>query len=119
MSKRSLAVFIILSLVFIQCSTRKVEYAFPSDASILPGYDEMMEHLEKGRKLYVAHCGECHGVSQKAKNGIADFSKVQIDNYSANFIRKDPKNHAVAAKLSEDQLGEIILFLTYIKRDKK
>lgn len=109
----------ISAVIFNACSTRKVEYAFPEDAKNMQGYDELMSHLEAGKKLYKAHCTGCHGVFTKGKKDIPNFSRVQLDNYNANFIKKDPKNHAVAQKLSKDQLGDIILFLTFIKKDKQ
>ncbi|MGE0637659.1 MAG: cytochrome c [Bacteroidia bacterium] len=106
-------------MVTASCSTRKVEYAFPEDAKTMKGYDELMSHLEAGKKLYKAHCTGCHGVFTKGKKDIPNFSRVQLDNYNSNFLKKDPKNHAVAQKLSKDQLGDIILFLTFIKKDKQ
>ncbi len=106
-------------VIIIACSTRKVEYAFPDNAKELPGYPELMEHLNSGKKLYKEYCTKCHGVLTKGKKDIPNFSRVQLDNYNAAFIKKDPKNHAVAQKLTQEQLGDIILFLTFIKRDKK
>lgn len=100
----------------ISCKTQKVEYAFPDGAEKLPGYDELMVHLESGKKLYKVYCTQCHGVFAKGKKDIPNFSRVQLDNYNANFLKKDPKNHAVAQKLSNEQLGDIILFLTFIKK---
>ncbi len=115
---KKVLLIIIVSLCFLQCNTRKVEYAFPPDAKSLPGYPELYEHLEKGKKLYKAYCTGCHGVFNKGKKDIPNFSRVQLDNYNANFVKKDPKNHAVAKKLSQDQLSDIILFLTFIKKEK-
>lgn len=115
----SLCFSAVIFFFFYSCSTRKVEYAFPDDAKTYKGYPELMEHLEGGKKLYKVYCGKCHGVTTKGKNTIPNFSRVQLDNYNAAYIRKDPKNHAVAEKLSKDQLGDIILFLTFIKREKK
>lgn len=106
-------------LLLTQCTSHKVEYAFPEEAKTLPGYPELMEHLEAGKKLYKAYCTGCHGVFTKGKKEIPNFSRIQLDNYNSNFMKKDPKNHAVAKKLSQDQMGDIILFLTFIKKDKK
>lgn len=116
--KKSYLLFIICCLLFA-CSTYKVEYAFPEDAKKMQGYDELMSHLEAGKKLYKVHCGKCHGVFTKGKKDIPNFSRVQLDNYNSNFLKKDPKNHAVAAKLSKDQMNDIIIFLTFIKKDKR
>jgi hypothetical protein len=106
-------------LLFPQCTTRKVEYAFPEDAKKMQGYDELISHIESGKKLYKAHCTGCHGIFTKGKKDIPNFSRIQLDNYNSNFLKKDPKNHAVAAKLSKDQLNDIIIFLTFIKKDKR
>ncbi len=114
-----LLITILFCLFLTQCTTRKVEYAFPEDAKKMQGYDELMSHLEAGKKLYKAHCTGCHGVFTKGKKDVPNFSRVQLDNYNSNFLKKDPKNHAVAAKLSKDQMNDIIIFLTFIKKDKQ
>jgi len=116
--KKSFAICVLSVMILFACTTRKVEYAFPDDAKALPGYPELMEHLEAGKKLYKAHCTGCHGVFTKGKKGIPNFSRVQLDNYNSNFIKKDPKNHAVAQKLSKDQLNDIIIFLTFVKKER-
>ncbi len=109
---------IIIGIIIASCSTRKVEYAFPEDAKNMQGYEELMSHLNAGKKLYKAHCTGCHGIFTKGKKDIPNFSRVQLDNYNSNFLKKDPKNHAVAQKLSKDQLGDIIVFLTFVKKNK-
>ena len=72
------SVVLFVLLFSISCSTRKVEYAFPDDAKALPGYPELMEHLEAGKKLYKAHCTGCHGVFTKGKKGIPNFSRCLL-----------------------------------------
>ena len=113
----SLRFSVVLFFVF-GCNARKVEYAFPDDAKTYEGYDELMVHINSGKKLYKIYCTNCHGVLTKGKKDIPNFSKVQLDNYNASFVRRDPKNHAVAQQLSQEQLSDIITFLTFIKRDK-
>ena len=117
--KKNYLLFVVCCLLIGACTNYKVEYAFPDDAKTLPGYPELMEHLENGKILYKINCGKCHGVFTKGKKSIPNFSRIQLDNYNSNFMKKDPKNHAVAKKLSQEQLGDIILFLTFIKKDKK
>jgi cytochrome c553 len=110
---------VVICCLLVACSSYKVEYAFPEDAKKMQGYDELMTHIEAGKKLYKAHCTGCHGIFTKGKKEIPNFSRVQLDNYNSNFIKKDPKNHAVAQKLSKDQLGDIIIFLTFVKKNKQ
>lgn len=96
----------------IFCGTRqKVEYNLPDH--IPPDVRKLyMERLEKGRILYKKHCSDCHGIFSKGKDGITNFTKTQIDNYHTTaLVGKDPKNHAVAKKLSQQQLDYIISFL--------
>lgn len=96
----------------ICCGTQqKVEYNLPSH--IPPEVRKIyMERLEKGRILYKKHCSGCHGIFTKGKDGIPNFSKTQIDNYHTTaLIGQDPKNHAVAKQISQQQLEFIIAFL--------
>lgn len=117
--KNLLIIFSLVCFVFLtQCAQRRVQYAFPKGADTLPGYDELMTHINAGKKLYKAHCTGCHGVFTKGKKDIPNFSRIQLDNYNSNFLRNDPKNHAVAAKLSREQVGDIMVFLTFIKKEK-
>lgn len=72
--------------------------------------------FEQGRELYKIHCAECHGIFKRGKDNIPNFSKEQFDNYNARFLSGDPTNHAVAKKLSVDQMNAIVMFLRYKKR---
>ena len=97
-------------------SMRKTTYALPDDLDEEQKH-HIVETLDKGKRLYRTYCAECHGIFTKGKPGVENFSQHQIDMYTANFIRRDPKNHAVAAKMSGDQLKSVFLFIKSIKRN--
>ena len=46
---------------------------------------------------------------------MPDFSVRQIDSYTTRFLKGDPKNHAVAAKMTPEQLNSIFMFLRFRK----
>src|SRR5215831_5063926 len=95
------AIFVI-AFVMIKCSApRKTEYNIPPTAS--EEYKTLLkERLDKGKELYKIYCADCHGIFSKGKDSIPNFSKDQIDNYDALFVKKDPRSHAVARKLSQE-----------------
>jgi hypothetical protein len=103
---------------FLQCvSKKKVEYDIP------PHYgkearEKSIEWFEKGKVLFKINCSGCHGIYKNGRDSIPNFTKMQIDNYNAMFIRGDPKNHSVARKLSQDQLNYILTFLRLRKIEK-
>ena len=70
-----------------------------------------MERLEKGKVLFKLNCSGCHGIFTKGKDSVPNFTKDQISNYrAAVLMANDKKNHAVAAKMSPQQLDYIIFF---------
>jgi mono/diheme cytochrome c family protein len=108
-----LLIAILTTLLFFQCATRnKITYNIPAN---LPEANrkKLVEVLDKGQALYKENCTDCHGIFTKGKDGIPDFTNRQIDNYSARFLRRDPKNHAVFIKMSPEQLNEVLAFLRY------
>jgi hypothetical protein len=115
--------FIVISgfvfcLFFVHCvSKKKVEYDIPSHYG-KESRENAIAWFEKGKILFKLNCSGCHGIFQKGKDSIPNFTKMQIDNYNAMFIKGDPKNHSVARKLSQDQLNYILTFLRLRKMDK-
>lgn len=72
----------------------------------------LIEKCEKGKILYKLHCGDCHGIFVKSKEGVPDFTNIQIDNYHMTaLIGMDPVNHAVAKKMSPEQIDQVVTFL--------
>ena len=114
-----LCVFIFVSL-FIQCSShKKIEYNLPETVSA-ENREIILGRLEKGKVLYKLNCSSCHGIFTKGKDSIPNFTKDQIDNYrSAVLMANDKKNHAVATKMSPQQLDYIILFLSLRKHPQE
>jgi mono/diheme cytochrome c family protein len=115
----TLFVFLLILVFFQQCFTsKKARYDIPSH--VTPTNRELLiEKAEKGRVLYKLHCSGCHGIFTKGKDSIPNFTKIQIDNYRVTaLIGIDAKNHAVAQKMSSQQIDEVITFLR-IRKVKK
>ena len=120
--KLIIAISVLLSgsAAFQQCATQQkvTEYEIP-DHVTKENRELFIEKCEKGKVLYKIHCGGCHGIFTKGKDGIPNFTKTQIDSYhAAALIGIDPKNHAVAKKMSSDQIDQIITFLRLRKIDQ-
>ncbi|HVY73182.1 MAG TPA: c-type cytochrome [Puia sp.] len=110
------AIFCCILLLFACRTKQQVEYNIPSHYT--PEAREMaIESFEKGKALYKVNCSSCHGIYQKGKETVPNFTTTQIDNYNAMFIKGDPKNHSVATKLSQEQLNYILTFLRLRKRN--
>ena len=111
--KRIITYSLLFSLLFYQCATTpKVTYNIPDNTSDFRR-KVLIARLDKGKELFKQNCSECHGLFKKGKDNIPNFTNAQIDNYSARFMRRDPKNHAVMAKMSTEQLDETLSFLKY------
>ena len=111
MSKTPVLLFVFLGCIFTHCTVpKKIQYNIPDD---IQGNkrEELLSTLENGRKLYELHCSSCHGIFSKGKEGIPDFTDKQIEMYTAYAIKRDPRNHAVAANMSPDQLHTVFMFL--------
>jgi mono/diheme cytochrome c family protein len=110
---------ILITVLMAQCAAqKKTEYDIPSH--VPPEVKvKLIERAEKGKILYKQHCSGCHGIFTKGKDGIPNFTQTQIDNYHATaIIGLDPKNHAVAQKMSSEQIDYVITFLRIRKVSK-
>jgi Cytochrome C oxidase, cbb3-type, subunit III len=111
-------ILIIICTCLVQCKTQKIEYNIPSHVSA-QNRAIFLERCEKGRILFKINCSGCHGIFTKGKDGVPNFTKDEIDNYRAVvLIARDQKNHAVAAKMSPEQIDHIITFLS-LRIEKK
>lgn len=117
-------IYTILALFFCtvvlhQCVTqKKTVYDIP-DHVTKENRALFIERCEKGKILYKIHCSGCHGIYTKGKDSIPNFTKIQIDSYhAAALIGIDPRNHAVAKKMSSEQIDLVITFLRLRRIDK-
>jgi hypothetical protein len=109
----------LVSIFFSRCFTqKKVAYDIPDH--VTPENRELLlAKAEKGKILYRLYCSDCHGIFTKGKDSIPNFTQTQIDNYHATaLIGIDAKNHAVAQKMSSEQVDQVITFLR-IRKVKK
>lgn len=115
--KKGFASLLIFCGIFLaDCAANKnLQYNIPPDIQGKKK-EELLATLEIGSKLYEAHCAECHGIFAKGKKGAPNFTDRQFDSYAAYAIKHDPRNHAVAANMSTEQLHEVIMFLKLRKR---
>ena len=115
----TLLAILLCSLAFHQCVTQKAT-AYEIPDHVTPANREaFIDKCEKGKVLYKIHCAGCHGIYTKGKDSIPNFTKVQIDSYhAAALIGIDPKNHAVARKMSAEQIDQVITFLRLRRIDK-
>jgi mono/diheme cytochrome c family protein len=106
-------------LLFQQCnSEKKVQYDIPEHVTKI-NRELLIAKADKGKILYQLHCSDCHGIFAKGRDGIPNFTKIQIDNYhTAALIGIDAMNHAVAKKMSAEQIDQIVTFLR-IRKVKK
>ena len=71
----------------------------------------LLERAEKGKILFKNHCAACHGIFTAGRDSVPNFTNTQLDSYNAAFVKGEQKNHAVARKLSQQQVDYILTFL--------
>jgi len=76
----------------------------------------LIERFEKGKVLYKANCSVCHGIYAQGRDSVPNFSDAQIHDYNATYMKGDQRNHAVARRLSQQQVDYIMTFLRLRRR---
>jgi mono/diheme cytochrome c family protein len=111
--RRMLYLFFILT----GCTAEKMLYDFPEQMrpEVRAEYQKMSD---EGYKLYRGNCAGCHTKNVDGKNVIPDFSQDQLRGYE---LREANKKHEVSlseAKVTGEELGKIMIFLMYKKKNK-
>ena len=115
---------IFVAILFYHCGTPKdtiaddIKRLMPPVPPSFSSSDSahLIENWTIGIKFYKANCAKCHGIFGKGKDSIPNFSKEQMDDYKANFLAGDKKNHGVMSQMTEDELNAVLLFITNLKR---
>jgi len=119
----SLVLFLFLSLL-TKCVVEKDSTATDIKKLMLPvppsfsaaDSARLIANWTMGIKAYKANCARCHGIFGNGKDSIPNFSKEQMDDYKTTFLAGDKRNHAAMSKMTEEELNNVFLFITNIKR---
>lgn len=115
--------FFISILVMVQCKNQKeiIEYNIPFTLDTL-GRKYIMYELETGKALYKDHCSKCHGIFNKAREGVPDFSVVEINSlFEARLnlaIFRDPISHNITRRMLPEEVNQIMGFIERYRRKK-
>src|SRR5215831_3679635 len=119
-----IAILFLMMVLFIQCVSERVQTQNDLER-LLPPVPTSFSHADSvrlianwtmGMKMFKSNCSGCHGVFGKGKDSIPNFSKEQYDEYKTSYLAGDSSNHAVLTKMTEEELNNVFLFLTDLKR---
>lgn len=104
-------------LLLAACATQqKIEYEFPAD--MRPEVQKVFTDMcNKGRTLYGLHCARCHNYKEKRKEFIPDFKQEQLLGYKLRLSNQRHSDNLRDTLVSTDELGLIMNFLTYRKKN--
>jgi hypothetical protein len=112
--KKTIYAILITLLGFVACKTYSnalCEFPVEMNANVKQDYIKI---CEKGAILYTIHCANCHNTKRKGKEFIPDFTTDQLETYK---IRNSDTMGITEEKVSAEELGHILTFLTYKKKN--
>jgi len=74
---------------------------------------------EKGKILYGINCAKCHNAGVKKGAQVPDFSQEQLISYEFRVKNQKHEANLTEEVLNPEDLGAIITFLTYKKKNSK
>ncbi len=106
-----------LTVCFAQCVTpNNVTYHLPE--AMLPHVKkEYLSRCEKGKILYDINCAGCHNTKVKGRIVIPDFTPEQLKGYELRVTNARHLESLTDTSVSEEELGVIMTFLTYKKKN--
>jgi hypothetical protein len=112
LNKRS---FLFLCPVLILCACAQKYYELPKE---MPPKlkEEYTAMCDKGQKLYFMNCSKCHDQKVEGKTVLPDFQPEHFKAYSLRMQHARRATFLPDSLVSEEELGFIMTFLTYKKR---
>lgn len=109
----------VIAFTHLPCAAqKKIAYEFPKE--MLPEVkQEFIKQCDKGRILYDMNCAKCHSTFVKKKEIIPDFSPDQLKGYELRVSNAQHEADMPDTKVTAEELGEIMIFLTYKKKNTK
>jgi hypothetical protein len=96
---------------------KKIRYQFPA-AMPENVKAEYLKQCDKGKTLYEINCSTCHNTAVRRKSVIPDFTEAQLVNYELRFSNPNHESNIPETKVTAEELGLIIIFLTYKEKNK-
>ncbi len=119
MNKHKVIALLISTLTITSCITSKskITYDFPAAmaADVREGY---IKQWEKGKSLYELNCAKCHNTTVKGKTIVPDFTESQLVGYTLRVTNQKHEAALTDESVTEEELGQIMTFLTYKKKNK-
>lgn len=111
---------IILLLLLAGCAVQKEtggQYDFPAamTEAVRASYTEQ---CEKGRVLYEANCARCHNKVVKGRQVVPYFPMDKLIGYALRESNERHTSNLPEEKVTTEDLGLIMTFLTYNKQKK-
>lgn len=110
--------FVLLLLVGIySCATQKmIGYDFPTEMAdnIKKSYTTL---CDKGQVLYDINCGKCHTSYKGNKKIVPDFKQEQLLGYGLRISNARHESSLPDTLVTEEELGLIMTFLKYKKKN--
>jgi mono/diheme cytochrome c family protein len=78
-------------LLLSACATKLIEPTEADISRVKTKYPEYtVEQLQKGKSLYVQHCGNCHGLYKPSSQSEAEWTKIVP--WMSNKVNKQQPN---------------------------
>lgn len=111
---------ILVSLCINACcygQKNKLTYEFPAEMAE-PVRAEYVKQWEKGKVLYEINCAKCHNTKVKRREQVPDFNQEQLIGYELRVKNPQHESDMQETAVSPEELGLIMTFLTYKKKNK-
>lgn len=107
----------IVSLLAIAQKSKNEEYVFPVEMKPQVKEAYILE-FNKGKILYSINCAKCHSTFEKKREIIPNFTEEQFEAYKIRVANAQHEQNISEEQLAPDELGMIITYLTYRKKEK-
>lgn len=95
----------------------KISYEFPPEMSE-PIRVEYLKQWEKGKVLYELNCAQCHTTGKGKRAVVPDFTPEQLKGYELRVSNPKHEIDIPETKVTTEELGLIMTFLYYKKKNK-
>jgi hypothetical protein len=115
--KHFLRILTFVFAVLYNCtSQKKAEYDFPPQ--MLPHVQKAFKaQCDKGQTLYNLNCAKCHNYKVKGRTTIPDFRIEKLVGYTLRITNAKHKSELRDSSITTEELGLIMTFLTYKKKN--